>query len=558
MLEELKKRGRKAETQRLDLEPVKILWKQGIVTGEENLLRRRERQISLLPEEPAVLKTTEKETASLLLDFGCELHGGIRIYAWQESTGRGIKVRIRFGESVTETMSEPGGDTNATNDHARRDMIQEIGMMSMNAVGETGFRFVRIDLLEKGTLTLKSVLAELIYKDVPYRGSFRCSDELINRIWETGAYTMHLNMQEFIWDGIKRDRLVWVADIHSEMLTIQSVFGEDPSVKKSLDFIRKISPLPGWINNIATYTMWYVITLYDWFLYTGDLGWLREQTDYLKGIARQLKSCISDNGNYLLEKELCFVDWPSCGKDEIVDAGMKAIHYMAIDRLCRIFEILNEKEMCEFCRKEADRIRSFTFDYKDAKASAALSVLAGLRDAEEVNEKVLKAGGARNMSSYMGYYIISARAKAGDIAGALECMKEYWGGMLVLGATAFWEDFDVEWMKDAAPIDRFPKEGEIDIHGTKGKYCYKGFRHSLCHGWASGPVSWLSRYVLGIKILEPGCRKLEIKPDLGSLQWAEGVYPTPLGDVSVKVKKDETGKCMWEVQAPEGVEIVNG
>lgn len=558
MLEEIKKRGRKAETQRLDLEPVKILWKQGIVTGEENLLRRRERQISLLPEEPAVLKTTEKETASLLLDFGCELHGGIRIYAWQESTGRGIKVRIRFGESVTETMSEPGGDTNATNDHARRDMIQEIGMMSMNAVGETGFRFVRIDLLEKGTLTLKSVLAELIYKDVPYRGSFRCSDRLVERIWETGAYTMHLNMQEFIWDGIKRDRLVWVADIHSEMLTIQSVFGEDPSVKKSLDYIRKISPLPGWINNIATYTMWYVITLYDWFLYTGDLGWLREQTDYLKGIARQLKSCISDNGNYLLEKELCFVDWPSCGKDEIVDAGMKAIHYMAIDRLCRIFEILNDKEMCEFCRKEADRIRSFTFDYKDAKASAALSVLAGLRDAEEVNEKVLKAGGARNMSSYMGYYILSARAKAGDIAGALECMKEYWGGMLALGATTFWEDFDVEWMKDAAPIDRFPKEGEIDIHGTKGKYCYKGFRHSLCHGWASGPVSWLSQYVLGIKILEPGCRKLEIKPDLGSLQWAEGVYPTPLGDVSVKVKKDETGKCMWEVQAPEGVEIVNG
>ncbi len=558
MLEELKKRGRKAETQRLDLEPVKILWKQGIVTGEENLLRRRERQISLLPEEPAVLKTTEKETASLLLDFGCELHGGIRIYAWQESTGRGIKVRIRFGESVTETMSEPGGDTNATNDHARRDMIQEIGMMSMNAVGETGFRFVRIDLLEKGTLTLKSVLAELIYKDVPYRGSFRCSDRLVERIWETGAYTMHLNMQEFIWDGIKRDRLVWVADIHSEMLTIQSVFGEDPSVKKSLDYIRKISPLPGWINNIATYTMWYVITLYDWFLYTGDLGWLREQTDYLKGIARQLKSCISDNGNYLLEKELCFVDWPSCGKDEIVDTGMKAIHYMAIDRLCRIFEILNDKEMCEFCRKEADRIRSFTFDYKDAKASAALSVLAGLRDAEEVNEKVLKAGGARNMSSYMGYYILSARAKAGDIAGALECMKEYWGGMLALGATTFWEDFDVEWMKDAAPIDRFPKEGEIDIHGTKGKYCYKGFRHSLCHGWASGPVSWLSQYVLGIKILEPGCRKLEIKPDLGSLQWAEGVYPTPLGDVSVKVKKDETGKCMWEVQAPEGVEIVNG
>ena len=157
MLLELKKRGRKAETARLDLEPVKILWKQGKVSGEENLLKRRERQISLAPDEPAVLKTEGKETASLLLDFGCEIHGGIRIYAWQESTGRGIKVRIRFGESASEAMSELGGNTNATNDHARRDLVTEIGMMSMNAIGETGFRFVRIDLLEEGTALSQSI-----------------------------------------------------------------------------------------------------------------------------------------------------------------------------------------------------------------------------------------------------------------------------------------------------------------------------------------------------------------------------------------------------------------
>lgn len=558
MLLELKKRGRKAETARLDLEPVKILWKQGKVSGEENLLKRRERQISLAPDEPAVLKTEGKETASLLLDFGCEIHGGIRIYAWQESTGRGIKVRIRFGESASEAMSELGGSTNATNDHARRDLVTEIGMMSMNAIGETGFRFVRIDLLEEGTLVLKSVLAELIYKDVPYRGRFQCSDELVNRIWETGAYTMHLNMQEFIWDGIKRDRLVWVADIHSEMLTIRAVFGEDPSVKKSLDFIRKISPLPGWINHIATYTMWYVITLYDWFFYTGDLEWIREQEGFLKGIAEQLKSCIGADGKYLLDKELRFVDWPSSEDEEIVDAGMKAIHFMAVDRLGRLFTILDNKEMQEFCREEMNRLKNFSFNCKDAKASAALAVLAGLMDAEKTNENILKTGGAKKISSYMGYYILAARAKAGDISGALESMKDYWGGMLSLGATTFWEDFDVEWMNGAAPIDRLPREGETDIHGTKGSYCYKGFRHSLCHGWASGPVSWLSRYILGVEILESGCRKLKIRPELGTLEWAEGVFPTPLGDVSVKVWKKDDGETAWEVNAPKEIEIING
>ena len=28
--------------------------------------------------------------------------------------------------------------------------------------------------------------------------------------------------------------------------------------------------------------------------------------------------------------------------------------------------------------------------------------------------------------------------------------------MLKLGATTFWEDFDVRWLKNAAPIDRLP------------------------------------------------------------------------------------------------------
>ena len=136
-IQELCSRGRKVDTSRLTLEPEKILWKQGDVKNEEQLLKQRSRQISLSAREPVILRT-DGQTAGILLDFGCEIHGGIRILTWQESTGRGARVRVRFGESVMETMSELGGGQNATNDHARRDMIVELGMMSMTPVGETG------------------------------------------------------------------------------------------------------------------------------------------------------------------------------------------------------------------------------------------------------------------------------------------------------------------------------------------------------------------------------------------------------------------------------------
>ena len=51
------------------------------------------------------------------------------------------------------------------------------------------------------------------------------NDERLNRIWQTGAYTVHLNMQDYLWDGIKRDRLVWIGDMGPETMTVLSVFG---------------------------------------------------------------------------------------------------------------------------------------------------------------------------------------------------------------------------------------------------------------------------------------------------------------------------------------------
>ena len=128
--------------------------------------------------------------------------------------------------------------------------------------------------------------------------------------------------------------------------------------------------------------------------------------------------------------------------------------------------------------------------------------------------------------------------------------------MLSLGATTFWEDFDLDWTKNASSIDRLPREGEIDVHGLYGGYCYKGFRHSLCHGWASGVTAWLTERVLGVTILEPGCTKLLVQPDLGNLDRAEGVFPTPLGDVRITVSKNNAGDTVCKTDAPDGIEIV--
>lgn len=554
--EETLKNSKKDVRSRSFLFPKRILWTAGQVENSRRLLEKEEMQISLAAHKPCILKNEKGEKASILLDYGIEIHGGISLLAWLDSTKRGAKVRVRFGESAAEAMSELRGKTNATNDHARRDLVVEVGMMSMNPIGETGFRFVRIDLLEpEAVLVIKSICAVMVYKDVPYRGSFSCSDPLLNRIWDVGAYTVHLNMQEYIWDGIKRDRLVWVGDMHPEVTTIKAVFGEDDAVEKSLDFIRKETPLPGWMNNMASYSMWYVIIVHDWFFYTGKKEFLEKQKDYLKGVADLLSAHIDEKGQDTV-KEGRFLDWPSEGKKKIVDAGVQAIHIWAAESLKEIFEILGEKDRAAQCEEDLKRLRSYETDPEDYKQAAALLVMVGAKDAKETNEKLLKTGGAKGMSTFMGYYILTARAMAGDYEGCLEAIREYWGGMLSLGATTFWEDFDVDWMKDAARIDELPKEGQIDVHGAYGRFCYKGYRHSLCHGWASGVTPWLSENVLGVKILEPGCKKIKVEPHLGDLEWAKGTYPTPYGEITVSHVKQADGSIETTVNAPEEIEVL--
>jgi hypothetical protein len=152
--------------------------------------------------------------------------------------------------------------------------------------------------------------------------------------------------------------------------------------------------------------------------------------------------------------------------------------------------------------------------------------------------------------------MLEALAKAGHYEEAMDIISQYWGGMLDLGATSFWEDFDLEWTKNVGRIDEFVPKGKKDIHGDFGAYCYPGFRHSLCHGWASGPTAWMSQHVLGVEILEPGCKTIRINPHLGKLQWVEGTYPTPKGIIQIRHEKRPDGSVHSTINAPKGIKIL--
>ena len=195
------------------LEPTRILWKTGLVKNEMRLLKQRTGQADLNNVDMCILENK----GGILIDFGKEIQGGVQIVTGIWSGNKPIKIRLRFGESASEAMSDINGKGGATNDHAIRDFETILPWLGVAELGNTGFRFVRIDVIEQDVkLVLKEVSAIAKYRNLTYKGSFNSSDTLLNKIWKTGAYTVHLNMQDYLWDGIKRDRLVWVGDLNPE------------------------------------------------------------------------------------------------------------------------------------------------------------------------------------------------------------------------------------------------------------------------------------------------------------------------------------------------------
>lgn len=541
--------------------PVRIVRTTGHVTGAENLLQERPPQISLEKPEfwpPCVLTNKTGERASVLVDFGCEIHGSARIYSWyvrpaSRSTNR-VNLRLRFGESVTEAIT-PYPERGSTNDHANRDVHLNVGFLSANETNESGFRFLNVELEDdNASIELYMLQGVIIVRELEQTGTFACSDQRINDIYDTSVYTAFLNMQEYLWDGIKRDRLVWCGDIYPSEKTILAAYGAHDILKRSLDIHRQITPPDKWMNGMPTYSLWWLLSHEILFMAGGDLEYLKQQHDYMAALVRSVANYIASDGQEKLPGG--FLDWPSSENKIAIHAGQQALMAQAYRKTALMMRAMGDEETAAFCDEKHALLASVHLPQNHSKQAAALQALFGLEDPIEMNEKVIMPGGGHGYSTFLGYAILAAKAEAGDVAGALRDMREYWGAMLDLGATTFWEDFDLKWAENAARIDEIVPEGKADVHADFGAYCYVNLRHSLCHAWASGPAPFLAEYVLGVRPLEPGCTKVSVKPNLGGLSWAEGTYPTPKGLIKVRCEMTESG-VKTAISAPEGVEIVS-
>ena len=461
-----------------------------------------------------------------LYDFGKETFGYLKV--------KGLKGRIHiyYGESAEEALDKEHCET--------LDILSEGGKLDSKA-----FRYVYIE--KEPDSSFEEVLMDYEYApfDTERSGSFRCSDEELNHIWDVAAYTMDLTTREFFMDGIKRDRWTWSGDAIQSYLMNYYLRFDTECVKRTIRQLRGKDPVTAHVNTIMDYTFYWFKSIYDYYLYTADIAFVREMWPRMVTLMDYVEGRLNEDG--MAEGQAddwIFVDWVDfpmhkrgtlCFEQILL---MKAMETMAVcSKLLNIktdyrvkSESLRNKIKQTFWSYEQKAyyhaIEDGKINKQITKFANMFAILYGLAYEEERHEimqsVMLNPVIDPITTPYMRFYELETLCIDGLQEQVLQEMKAYWGGMLREGATSFWEKYNPE-EKGAQHLAMYGRP----------------YGKSLCHAWGASPIYLIGKYFLGVRPTKPGYEEYEVHPTLGGLKWMEGDVPTPFGKIHVKMNTHE-------------------
>ena len=501
---------------------------------------------------PVSATVPDGSPSGILYDFGRETFGYLKIKNLQGT------VRIYYGESREEALDKAHCETldhvNGQLDAPEKAKTNNYQLSIINCQLSKAFRYVYIEK-EEGA-SYDDVLMDYEYAphDSQHAGSFRCSDDDINRIWEVAAYTMDLTTREFFMDGIKRDRWTWSGDAIQSYLMNYYLRFDTECVKRTIRQLRGKDPVTAHINTIMDYTFYWFKSILDYYQYTGDVDFVREMWPRMVTLMDYVEGRLNADGMAEGQPDdWIFVDWVDfpmhkrgtlCFEQILL---MKAMETMA---LCAKLLGINKSDYRVKSEELRNKIKQTFWSY-DLKAYyhaieegrmntqitkfpnmfAILYGLAYEEERREIMQSVMLNPDIPTITTpYMRFYELETLCIDGLHTQVLQEMRDYWGGMLREGATSFWEKY-------------VPSE-----QGTQHLAMYgRPYGKSLCHAWGASPIYLLGKYYLGVRPTKPGYEEFEVRPSLGDLEWLQGDVPTPHGMIHVEMNRHEV-----KVLATEG------
>ncbi|MFK0006993.1 family 78 glycoside hydrolase catalytic domain [Paenarthrobacter sp. NPDC090520] len=533
------------------------------VTGVE-----RDPRTLVAPEGPPVRCTDEVRPVSVwaspsgktLIDFGQNLVGRLRITV----AGRaGDTVTLRHAEVLQdgELYTRPLREADATDTFTLAGGGVETWEPRFTI---HGFRYAEITGWSGGDIA-ENVVARVYHTDMERTGWFESSNPELNRLHDNVLWSMKGNFVDIPTDCPQRDeRLGWTGDIQvfaptasflydcSGMLSswLKDVAAEQlpdgtvpwyAPVIPGGNYWTPIRPGAVW-GDVAVLTPW---TLHERF---NDPGILAAQYESAKGWVDLLERLAGEsrlwNGSFQLGDWLDPTAPPEDPTQAMTDPHLVATAYFAWSarHLARSAAVLGKSDdELRYLSLAREVAAAFAAEYiladgtmtSDAQTAYALAIVFDLfPDVDTAQHagtrlaQLVRANRNRIGTGFAGTPVVSdALTTSGEIDAAYDLLLEKecpsWLYAVGQGGTTIWERWD------SMLPDGSINPGEMT-----------SFNH-----YALGAVAdWMHRTVAGLAPLEPGYRKILVKPQPGGgLTWASARHDTPYGTASVLWREDDGG-----------------
>ena len=486
--------------------------------------------------ETLIPESVSCRNKGLLYDFGKETFATVRFTKLTKD------VVVYYGETDIEAL-----DT----EHSY--MLEKF---SVNDVGATsyakGFRYLYIP-----DVTADDVELEVQYEYLPVerKSRFKSGDEMLNRIWDVAAYTLELNSREFYLDGIKRDRWVWSGDAYQSYFINRYLCFDEDIATRTIRVLGGKDAVIQHINNIPDYTFFWIMSIYDHYEMTGNRKFLEDMFPRMTDFIEYTVSRLDENGFVnKVGNDWIFIDWADMDKTGAISAE-QILFRKSLEDYVKCADILGVD--AEKYRQIAEELRIKTDEFYWSKEKGAyidsfesgkenvtrhaniFALLFGYGTEEQrksIVEKVILNDEIPQITTpYFKFFELEAMCTIGKLDYVLGRILNYWGAMIDIGATSFWEEFipNVDWKDQLSMYDR--KYGK-----------------SLCHAWGASPIYLLGRYYLGVRPTSCAYKTFVVEPKLSGISELDATLPIKGGSVWLQ-KKD--GKLTVKTDKEGGIFI---
>ena len=505
---------------------------------------------------PVVLP--QDRASTLVLDFGREYLG----HAFVEVDAPASTVMdIGYEERLTADGMPGYYRCNPFVNSADRFVLQG-GPQRIEAFHERGGRYLQITFRNVcGPLVVREVGIRSSCGDYPFTGRFQCGDADLDWAWEAGDRTLRTSMADG-WIDPWRERGLYIGDALVQGHATRKITSDwrlDPWCLRL--WARSQYPdgqLPDVVpapphRPLCDYSLIWIIALRNY--------WAALVEEVWETIPRIFSSPVwkaGPSGLWEVTPDTkIFVDWGVVPEErEGLNAALNAFRIRALACASELASAVRRDAQAASWKKEADdlasvfrgvfwipelgRFSAAVLSGKPFEGPAlhanALALAFGLCDppqqptvADYVCAGVQIGDGlpAGRCELYFLYYVLDGLYRAGRAREAENAMRAYYGFMRQRGAWTLWETLR---------------------EGAQG-------RDSMCHGWSSGAIPYLSERVLGVRPAVPGNPAVMlVAPEAETLDRAEGVVPHPAGPIAVRWSV-EGDVLRLRVVGPEGVDI---